>query len=149
MPLNKALIFVLLFISGLEPHPGPNHLQNRERVCAVCLLKADKVKTGYRCVNEHQEAMIKEKISAVYDRENLCLPTGLCNACRLKIERPYVCNRFPNYSKIFKNGSLKWTRERESKVDKCDCEICKVSAAKMNEYRKMKNSWLGKLQFKI
>ena len=143
LPLDKALIYVLLLISGLEPHPGPNHLENRKRICAVCLLKADKRRSSYRSVNEHQEAMIKEKISSVYDKENLCLPTGLCNPCRCKIERPYVCKRFPDYSKIFKNGSLKWTRDRESKIDKCDCKICEVSAAKIHEYKEMKNKWLG------
>ena len=143
---SKSLILMLLLIAGVEPHPGPkvNHHEARKRVCAVCLLKAHKTKSGFRSVNDHQEQMIQEKISRVYDRQNLCLPTGLCNPCRLKIERPYVCKRFPDYSKIFPNGSLKWTRDRESKVESCTCHLCKISSAGMHEFKKMAAKWRGK-----
>ena len=107
----KEMILKLLFMGGIELQPGPaDHVENRKAVCAVCLLKAHKTKSGYRQVNAHQEEMIKEKVSKVYDRENLTLPTGLCNPCRCKLERDYKCKRYPDYSKIFKNGSLKVIR---------------------------------------
>ena len=102
----KELILKLLLMGGVEPQPGPDYLENRQRVCAVCLLKADKLKDGYRQVNALQEQLIIE-VSAVYDRQNLSLPCGLCQPCRMKIERNYVYKLYPDYSKIFKNGSLK------------------------------------------
>ena len=134
----------LLLMGGIEPHPGPGHIENRNRVCAVCMLKAEKTRTGYRVVNEHQEELIREKVSSVYDKRNMCLPCGLCNCCRLKIERPYTCKKYPDYSKIFKNGSIKWTRERENNAEKCECHICKVSAANSHVYRKMIVKWKGR-----
>ena len=139
----KCVILASLLMGGIEANPGPDHLENRRRVCAVCLLKAEKTKSGYRMVNEHQETMIKEKINAIYSRENLCLPVGLCNPCRLKLERVYVCKRYPDYSKIFKNGSLKWTRERQNKIETCTCKICEVSKASSFAYKKMIRKWKG------
>ena len=138
-----SLVLALLLIGSVELNPGPNHLESRKRVCAVCLLKAEKTKSGYRAVSDHQEKMIQEKINAVYSKDNLCLPAGLCNCCRLKIERKYTCKRYPDYSKIFSNGSIKWTREREEEMDKCSCKICEVSSAKSHAYKKMIRKWKG------
>lgn len=89
--------------------------------------------------------MIREKVNKIYDRDNMCLPTGLCNPCRLKLERPYVCKKYPNYSKIFSNGSLRWTRERQDKEDQCNCKICVVSSANSYAYKKMVKKWKGEI----
>ena len=148
---GRKLILTLLFIGCVEAQPGPcsshKHSHNRNKVCAVCLLKSAKTKNGFRTVNEHQAEMIREKVNKIYDRDNMCLPTGLCNPCRLKLERPYTCKKYPDYSKIFSNGSLRWTRERQDKEDQCSCKICVVSSANSNAYKKMVKKWKGKIIF--
>ena len=108
-------------MAGVESNPGPLHHENRSKVCAMCLLKADKnngKNNGKNIiVNERQEKLIREKVNAVYDSKNICLPIGMCNSCRSKIKRDCTDMKVPDYGKIFKNGSLKWTRDRETKAN--------------------------------
>ena len=141
---NHALIMTLLFIGGVEIHPGPCHMESRRKVCAVCMLKSAKTKYGgYRTVNEKQETKIRDLVNKVYSKDNLCLPSGLCDSCRMKLDRNHKFTKFPNYAEIFTNGSIKWTRDRENEAKNCACKICEVGAASLFQYRKMVEKWKG------
>ena len=124
--------------------PGPSHIESRKKVCAVCMLKSTKTRGGgYRTVNEKQETKIKDLVNKVYSRDNLCLPSGLCDSCRMKLDRDHKFTKFPNYSKIFTNGSIKWTRDRENEADNCNCKICEVGGSSFIQYKKIVQKWKG------
>lgn len=89
-------------------------------------------------MNAKQCEIIK-KINNSYDNLNLCLPNGLCNGCRSKLSRNPSSLEKPDYSSIFKNGTLKWTRENE-KVEVCDCKICEMAASKGGSFKKLDNT---------
>jgi ferredoxin len=137
---NKILILKLLLISGIESNPGPSpegtHLLNREKCCAVCFLKA------YRVINENQEKLIKQHVSSEYDKNNLCLPIGICKTCHMTLHgRPEAITKFPDYKSLFQDKNL--TRARGSK-EACTCLSCKVALAGGLQYMKLKKDILQK-----
>ena len=100
--------------------------------CLGCLLK------GERIINEEQAKSLRENLFSDYDKENKCLPSGICSACRNKLKRKCKNLKEPNYSSIFEKGGLIWTREREKNAESCSCLICQVGSSSGGAYKKLK-----------
>ena len=88
-------------------------------------------------VNETQNGLIK-KLNADYDCTNLCMPNGLCNSCRSKLNRSLEKVEKPDYLTIFSNGAQKWTRELEKNVDSCTCKLCYIAGSRGGHIKKWK-----------
>ena len=131
---------MLLIISGIEVHPGPCHMENHGKCCALCLLK------GNRIISSTHILKIQE-IVPEYDYNNKCLPSGICNKCRSKLGRDLKQVKKPDYTKIFQNGNLIWTREKEYNKNSCKCLICEVASSNGGDYAKLQNKILGNFYY--
>lgn len=107
-----------------------SHKENRKLICACCGVR--KTNCLDLSVKRNILEIYIEKINPSYDVQNIAMPTGVCQQCKVRlyeISKGKKINDY-KYAEMLYNSEILKSLKRYRNNESCSCQLCTIGSLK-------------------